>query len=38
MMAVLGHRTEAMASHYSRQANRKKLAENAIGKMQEKKE
>nr|WP_321456104.1 tyrosine-type recombinase/integrase [uncultured Cohaesibacter sp.] len=32
MMAVLGHRTEAMASHYSRNANRKKLAESAIGK------
>ncbi|WP_114010799.1 tyrosine-type recombinase/integrase [Cohaesibacter intestini] len=30
MMAVLGHRTEAMASHYSRQANKKKLAKGAI--------
>ena len=32
IMSVLGHTTEAMASHYSRRANRKELARKAMGR------
>jgi integrase len=37
IMAVTGHATEAMAAHYTRQANRKEQARAAVAKLRPRK-